>query len=90
MCFNTALHKYKYLHKSYIWLSKRTTSFLAKYGLANSAFSKTRWSGDTRVFSAEKLSQLLYVGRRNEQLCERYPVLYKNCSSNMFITMKDS
>jgi hypothetical protein len=44
----------------------------------------------TWVFSAEKPSQLLYVGRRNEQLCKGYPVLYRNCSCNMFVTTKDS
>jgi len=44
----------------------------------------------TSVYSAEKRSQLLYVGRRNEQMCKRYTVLYKTCSFNMFITTKDS
>lgn len=44
----------------------------------------------TCVYSAEKRSQLLYVGRRNEQLCKRHTVLYKTCSFNMFITTKKS
>jgi hypothetical protein len=44
----------------------------------------------TCVYSAEKRTQLQYVGRRYEQLCKRCHVLYKTSSFSMFITTKDS
>jgi len=44
----------------------------------------------TCVYSAEKRSQLLYVGRRNEQLCKGYHILHKTWFFNMFLTTKYS